>query len=330
MRRRRVIALLAGTALAWPIAGRAQVPERMRRIGVLMIIAEHDPEAAARVAAFRRGLEELGWTEGRNLRIDWRWGGGDAFRMRDYAAELVGLAPDLLVANGTPGLAALRQATQSIPIVFVIVNDPVGQGFIANLARPGGNITGFTFFDYPMIEKSLELLKELAPGIVRVAFIYNPENTPYYADYLGSLAAAPRAVAVEVTGAPVRSDAEIEAAIAGLGGATERGLIVPPDAFTLVRRDLILRLAAQHRLPAIYAYRQFVTEGGLLSYGPDTTEIFRRSASYVDRILKGAKPGELPVQQPTKFEVAVNLNTAKALGLLVPQSLLARADEVIE
>ena len=329
MRRREFIALLGGVA-AWPLAARAQQPGRIRRVGVLMIIAERDPEAQARIAAFRQGLQELGWREGHDVRIDLRWSDGDVVRMRTQAAELVGLAPDVLVANGTPGLAALRQATRSIPIVFVIVNDPVGQGFISSLAHPGGNITGLTFLEYSMLGKSLELLKEAAPSITRIALMFNPENTPYYSDYLRSLAAVPQSILVQTTGAPIRTKAEIEGVITQLGREPGWGLFAPPDPLTVVHRELIMRLAAQHRLPTIFTYRQFVKEGGLMSYGPDTADIFRRSASYVDRILKGANPADLPVEQPTKFELVINLKTAKALGLAVPNSLLARADEVIE
>ena len=330
MRRREFVALLGGAMAAWPITVGAQQPDRMGRIGVLMTIAERDPEAQARIAALRQGLQKLGWRESHNLRIDLRWSDGDPSRMRAYAGELVGLAPDVLVAVGTPGLAALRQATRSIPIVFVIVNDPVGQGFITSLAKPDGNITGLTFLEYPMLGKSLELLKEAAPGVARVALMFNPENTPYYGGYLRSLAAAPQSIPVQTMGAHVRSTAEIEGVLAELGREPGWGLFAPPDPFTIVRRSLIMSLAAQHRLPALFTYRQFVKEGGLMSYGPDTADIFRRSASYVDRILKGANTADLPVEQPNKFEFLINLKTAHALGLTIPPSLLARADEVIE
>jgi len=330
VRRRTLLALLGGAAAAWPSPGRTQQSQRTRRVGVLMTIAERDPESAARVVAFREGLRELGWIDGDNIRIEWRWSAGEAGRVRDNAAELVGSAPDLLVAGGTAGLTALQQATATIPIVFLIVFDPLGQGLVPSLAHPGGNITGFSFLDYPMLGKSLEMLKEVAPGLGRVALMFNPDATPYYAAYLRSTEADPHALPVAVTGAPVRSDVEIEDVIAGLGAAASSGLMVPPHPFTIVHRGAIMAATRRHGVPAIYAYREFVKEGGLMSYGPDTADIYRRSASYVDRILKGASPADLPVQAPTKFEMAVNLDTARAIGLTIPPSLLARADEVIE
>jgi putative ABC transport system substrate-binding protein len=328
MKRREFITLVGGAAVAWPLAARAQQP--MRRIGVLMGVAESDPEGQARIAAFRQGLQDLGWTEGRNLRVEYRWAAGDVDRVRGLAAELVALGPDVLVGNGTPALAALRDATRSIPIVFVAVNDPLRQGFIANLARPGGNITGFTFLEYSMIGKSLELLKQLAPGVVRVAVMFNPETAPFYTPLLRSFEAVPPPIPIAVKAAPVHSAADIEAAAATLAAEPGGGLLVPPDTFTIVHRGLIMNSAAQHRLPAIFNYRQFVREGALIAYGPDTLDLFRRSASYVDRILKGANPGELPAQAPDKFELAINVNTARTLGLEVPPTLLALADEVIE
>jgi putative tryptophan/tyrosine transport system substrate-binding protein len=333
MRRRDFISLLGGAAASsslWPLVARAQPGDRVRRIGVLMGVAESDPEGKARVAAFRQALADLGWTDGRNLRVDYRWAAGDLDRVRAHAAELTALAPDVLVGNGTAVLAALRDATRSIPIVFVIVNDPVGQGFIPNLARPGGNITGFSFLEYSMVGKSLELLKKLAPGVDRLAVMFNPETTPHYIPFLRSFATAPLSIPVEVNAAPVHATADIEAAAVKLAAEPGGGLLVPPDAFTLVHRGLIMRSAAQHRLPAIFSYRRFVREGALISYGPDTVDIFRRSADYVDRILKGTSPGDLPAQAPTKFELAINLNTAKTLGLDVPPTLLALADEVVE
>jgi ABC-type uncharacterized transport system substrate-binding protein len=328
MHRREVIALLGGAAVAWPLTARAQQP--MRGIGVLMGVAKSDPEGQARIAAFRQGLADLGWTDGRNLRIEYRWAAGDIDRIRAYAAELVALAPDVLVGNGTPVLAALREATRSIPIVFVIVNDPVRQGFISSLARPSGNITGFTFLEYSMVGKSLELLKQLAPNVVRVAVMFSPETSPLYTPFLRSFETVPPPISVAVKAAPVHTAADVEAAAAKLAAEPGGGLLVPPDTFTVVHRGLIMRSAAQHRLPAIFTYRQFVKEGALIAYGPDTVDIFRRSASYVDRILKGANPGDLPAQAPTKFELAINLNTARTLGLDVPPTLLALADEVIE
>jgi ABC-type uncharacterized transport system substrate-binding protein len=329
MRRREFIRLVGGAAVAWPVAARAQQRDRVRRIAVMMANAEDDPEGGTRAAAFRQGLAELGWSEGQNLRIDWHWSAGDLGRIRATAAEVAALAPDLIVANGSANLSALKQV-RAIPIVFVLINDPVGQGFISSLAQPGGNITGFTFVEYSMFGKSLELLKQLAPGIARVAFMFNPDTSPYYSHFLPSFEIAARNSAVAVTGGHVRNEAEIEAAIAGVGMKPGGGLIVPPDTYTLVHRGLIVEAVRRHRLPAIYSYRQHVHEGGLMAYGPDTADIFRRSASYIDRILRGANPAELPAQAPTKFEFAINLATAAALGLTVPPTLAALADEVIE
>ena len=329
--RREIITLLVG-AVACSVArpSRAQQSGRVRRIVVFMTNAEGDPEGAARAAALRQGLQELGWTEGQNLRIDWRWTGGDVGRIRGYAAEMVGLAPDLIVANGAVNMSALKQAVRSIPIVFVVVNDPVGQGYISSLARPGGNITGFAFVEYSMFGKSLELLKQVVPGLARVAFMFNPDTSPSNVQFLPLFEADARQSAVEVTGARVRAEAEIDMAIAELAAKPGGGLIVPPDTYTLVHRGLIMRSTERHRIPAVYAYRQLVKEGGLMSYGPETADIFRRSASYIDRILKGANPAELPAQAPAKFELAVNRKTATALGLTIPPTLLALADEVIE
>jgi len=328
MKRRDFIRLIGGAA-AWPLPLTAQQPERARRIAVLMGVA-NDAEGQARAAALMQGLQELGWREGQNLHIEWRWSGGDVDRVRAYAAELVGFAPDLIIANGSPNLQALKHATQDIPIVFAVVTDPVAQGFISSLARPGGNITGFTFVEYSMFGKSLELLKQVAPGVTRVAFMFNPQTYPYYDRFLPVFEVDARKHAVAVTDAPVRHAAEIEPAIAKLATMPGGGLIVPPDTYTFVHREVIVKSAGQLRIPAIYSYRQMVKEGGLMSYGPDTTEIFRRSASYVDRILKGANPAELPAQAPTKFEFAVNLKTAAKLGLTTPPNVLGLADEVIE
>jgi putative ABC transport system substrate-binding protein len=329
MSRRQFITLLGGASL-WPLAGRAQQPQRMPRVGVLMGVAEADPEGQARVAAFRQGLIDLGWADGRNLHIEYRWAAGDADRIRAYTAELVALAPDVLVGNGTPALAALRDATRSIPIIFVLVNDPVGQGFIANLARPGGNITGFSFLEYSMVGKSLEILSQLAPSTHRVAVMFNPATTPHYTVFLRSFETIPPPNPLEIRAAPVGTEADIKSAVAKLAGEPGGGLLVPPDTFTVVHRSLIISSAAQHRVPAIFTYRQFVREGALVAYGPETTDIFLRSASYVDRILKGATPGDLPAQAPNKFELAINVQTARRLGLEVPPTLLALADEVIE
>jgi len=329
MRRRELIRFLGGAA-TWPLVARAQQPERTRQIAVMMNNAEGDPEGVVRAAALRQGLADLGWTEGSNLRIDWHWSGGDVARIRTTAAALAEPAPDLVVANGSVNLAAIKQATGAIPIVFVLVNDPLGQGFVSSLAQPGGNITGFAFVEYSMFGKSLELLKQLAPGIVRVAFLFNPDTSPYYENFLTSFADAARSSAVAPVGVPVRSEAEIDGAVGKLAATPGGGLIVPPDTYTLVHRGRIVDAASRHHVPAIYSYRQIVKEGGLLSYGPDTADIFRRAAAYIDRILKGANPADLPVQAPTKFELTVNLRTAAALGLTVPPTLAALADEVIE
>lgn len=329
MRRRDFMVSLAA-ATAGTVAARAQQPGPTRRIGVLMGGGESDPESRARMAALRQGLAALGWQEGRNLAIEWRWASGDVKRTPGLAAELVALGPDLIIANGTPALAAIQQATRSIPIVFVLVNDPVDQRFIASLAHPGGNITGFTFVEYSMIGKSLEMLLGVAPRLSRVAVMYNPDSAPFNERYLQSLAAEPPPFGVELIGAPIRGVAEIDPVISKLGEEPASGLIVPPDIFTVVHRDVIMLSTAERRVPAIYSYRQFVREGGLISYGPDTADIFRRAAAYVDRIFKGANPAELPAQTPEKFEFAINLKTARTLGLTVPPGLLALADEVIE
>jgi len=329
MRRRDFIRLLASTVAAWPLAARAQQPERMRRIGLLMGTAD-DREGQARVTWLKQELQELGWTDGRNIQIEVRFGAADAGRIRAHVAELVALAPDVIVCNTTPVIRALRQATSSIPIVMAASNDPVEQGFVSSLAHPGGNITGFLLIDFQMVGKWLEILKEAAPGVTRAALMFNPDTSPYYDVYLRSFAAVPRSIAAEVTAAPVREMAQIEATIVKLGREPGSGLIVPPDAFTLVHLPLLIRLAQQQRVPAVYYLRTSVAQGALMSYGPDVYDMYRRSASYVDHILKGAKPADLPVQQPTKFELAINLRTARALGLQIPDKLLALADEVIE
>ena len=328
MKRRDFITLLGGAAVALPFAARAQQGERVRRIVFLHSLAENDPEVQARIAAFGQGLEALGWREKRNVQIEHRFSHGDIARMQVYTAEVVSSAPDLIVATSSPVIAALKQATHTIPIVFSVVNDPVGQGFVASLAHPGGNITGFTFVDFPMIGKWLGILKEFAPGIKRVALMFNPHTAPYYPDFLRELGATPPSV--ELSPTPVRDDAEIETAVTALVREPAGGLMVAPDPFINTRRWLIMALAQRHRLPAIYGFRQYVTEGALISYGPNTADIVRRSAAYVDRILKGEKPADLPVQQPTKFDLVINLKTAKALGLEVPWFLQQRADEVIE
>src|SRR5262245_1012909 len=330
MRRREFIALLGGGVVAWPLAPRAQQGDHIKRIGVLLgSTTEHDPEAVARVAAFRHGLEELGWIAGRNIRIDYRFAGGDAERIRTYATELVKSAPDLIVANSSPVVAELKRETSTIPIVFAIVNDPVGQGFVTSLGHPGGNITGFTLSEFEMVGKWLELLKEMAPRISRAKLLFNPVTAPFLLIWLRDL--APVSVAsIELEPAPVHDQDEIEAVMAALAREPGAGLITAADVFTVANRSLIIGLAERYRLPAMYQFRQLAADGGLMSYGPDTADIFRRAAAYVDRILKGANPADLPVQQPTKFELVLNRKTAKTLGLTVPPSLLARADEVIE
>jgi putative tryptophan/tyrosine transport system substrate-binding protein len=330
IRRREFVVALGSAAVAWPLAAHAQQAERVRRVTFLHVYAENDPEVLPRIVAFRQGLEALGWVENRNIRVEHRYSGGDLHRIQTNATELVRSAPDLIAGSGTAIIAALKQATDSIPIVFSVVNDPVGQGFVTTLSRPGGNITGFTFVDFPMIGKWLEMLKEIAPGVRRVTLLFDPDTAPYYPVFLREFGAGPASLAVEISASPVRDEVEIEATIAVFAGKSAGGLIVAPDAFINTRRRLIMALAERHRLPAIYGFRQFVTEGALISYGPDTVDIVRRSASYVDRILKGEKPADLPVQAPTKYELVINLETAKALGLTVPPTLLARADEVIE
>jgi putative ABC transport system substrate-binding protein len=301
----------------------------VRRIGVLMSIA-HDREGQERIAVFQEELQKLGWAEGRNVRIDYWWTGGDADRMRTYVTELVQAMPDVILANGSPIVAALRQETRTIPVVFAAVMDPLGQGFVANLARPGSNITGFTNMEFTVLGKMLELLKEMAPNVVRAAAMFNPMTGSYVPGYLRLSEASSASLGIELVATPVRDVADIEATVGNLGRQSGSGLILPPEPFTITHHKLIITLADQHRLPAIYAYRSFVGEGGLMSYGPDPYDIFRRAASYVDRVLRGETPSELPVQQPIKFEFVINLKMAKTLGLTVPDRLLALADEVIE
>jgi putative ABC transport system substrate-binding protein len=330
MKRRDFITLMGGAA-AWPLGARAQQGDRMRRIGVLLPIDENDPEGKAQLSGFTQRLAELGWTDGRNLRMDVRWAAGNVDRMRLLAKELVDLAPDVIISIGTPATAALQRETRTIPIVFAIVGDPVGSGFVANLPRPGGNLTGFPYVEAAIAGKWVELLTEIAPGVKRAAIMFNPDAASAGGShYLASFEAAARSLRVAPIAAPVHSDAEIETVITSLGREGGGGLVVLGDAFMLVRRAPTILLAARNNVPAVYNSIAFVREGGLLSYVPDGVDIARRSASYVDRILHGAKPAELPVQLPTKFEMAVNAKTAKALGLAVPPSILLRADEVIE
>jgi putative tryptophan/tyrosine transport system substrate-binding protein len=331
MNRREFIAGLGSVAVL-PLAARAQQPsDRMRRIGVLINIDENDPEGKAMLSGLTQGLAELGWTDGRNLRMDVRWAAANVERMRMFAKELVDLQPDVFLANSTPWIAALQRETRTIPIVFVNVSDPVGSGFVAGLPRPGGNITGFIHLEGTMGGKWLELLTEIAPGVKRVAAMFNPDTAPYVRSYyLPSFEAAARSSKVEPFPAPVHSDTEIETVITSLGREPGGGLIGMSDGFVTSHRATIILLAARNNIPTVYANPVLARDGGLLSYGPDLRDIFRRSASYVDRILRGARPADLPVQLPVKFEMAVNLETAKALGLTMPQSILLRADEVIE
>ena len=328
--RRKFIAALGGSAFAWPLAARAQQADRMRRVGVLWNLAADDPEGQARQRAFLQGLQELGWTEGRNVRIDYRWHADDADRYRTYAAELVALAPDVILASSSASTAALQQATRTVPIVFAIVVDPVGAGYVASLARPGGNVTGFTLFEYSLSGKWLELLKEIAPNLMRIAILRDPAIASGIGQFAVIQAMAPPSFGVELSPIDVRDAGEIERGVAAFARRSNGGLIVTASTGAVARRELIIMLAARHRLPAVYFFRYYVTSGGLISYGPDPTDPFRRAAGYVDRILKGEKAADLPVQAPTKYELAINLKTAKALGLTVPPSLLSRADDVIE
>ena len=327
MRRREFITLLGGAA-AWPLAARAQQGKPMRRIGVLMNLAIDDSEGQTRITAFVQGLQQLDWSVGSNLRIDYRWGAGDAERFRRYAAELVALAPDVILASGAT-VTALQQVTRTIPIVFAQVTDPVGLGVVESLARPGSNATGFTPSEFGISAKWLELLKEVAPGVTRAAVLRDPIVTAGPAQLAAIQGVAP-SFGVELKPVDIRDRSAIERALASFARSPNGGLIVTVTPAAAVHRHLIITLAARHRLPAVYGYRYFVMDGGLISYGPDTIDQYRRAAGYVDRILKGEKPADLPVQAPTKYELVINLKTAKALGLTVPDSLLARADEVIE
>jgi putative ABC transport system substrate-binding protein len=328
MRRRDFIGAIVGSAV-WPIVAHAQQPDRMRRIGVLMGFPESDREGQAFVAAFREGLQKLGWAEGRNVQIDIRWGAADTANARRYAAEIVALAPDVIVTGASAATAAVQEATRTLPIVFVNVSDPVGAGYVASLARPGGNATGFTFVEYGMSGKWLELLKEIAPRVTRVAILRDPTLAAGIGQ-LGAIQSVAPSFRVEASPIDARNTDEIERAITVFARTANGGLIVTASPIALVHRKLIITLAAQHRLPTVYFLRGFVKDGGLISYGPDPVTPYVQAASYVDRILKGEKPADLPVQAPTKNELVINLKTAKALGLSVPPTLIARADEVIE
>jgi ABC-type uncharacterized transport system substrate-binding protein len=330
MNRRRVIALLGGTAAAWPLAARAQQPAQMRRIGVLMMYAESNAQGQAFVAAFREALGKLGWREGHNVRIDYRWATSDLESIQRFAKDLVALQPDLILSSSTPTTASLLQQTRTIPIIFANIVDPVGSGFVASLPRPGGNVTGFLNFEFSMGGKWLELLKEIAPRVTRVAAVFNPAAAPYAEIYLSHFKAAAQSFGVEAVVAPVRNMSELEAVIASQVREPNGGLIPMPDGFMVAHRAEITSLAARYKLPAVYFFRAFPEAGGLLSYGNDIPDNYRRAATYVDRILKGEKPSGLPVQFPVKFELVINLKAAKELGLDVPLHLQQRADEVIE
>jgi putative ABC transport system substrate-binding protein len=329
MRRRNFIALLGGAAVAWPLAARAQQPDRVRRIGVLTPFAADDAEGHARLTAFAQGLQQLGWTVGQNIRIDYRWGDGKADTMHKYAAELVALAPEVILANSSAAVSPLLQTTRTIPIVFAVVADPVGAGFVESLARPGGNATGFTVFEYSIAGKWLELLKEIAPRLTRAA-VLRDSAIAAGTGQLGAIQAMASSLGIELRPVDVRDAGEIERAITAFAQGSNGGLIVTGSPAAVVHRGLIVALAARHRLPAVYNTRFYATGGGLISYGPDFLDQFRRAAGYVDRILKGEKPADLPVQAPTKYDLVINLKTARALGLDIPATVLARADEVIE
>jgi putative ABC transport system substrate-binding protein len=327
--RRKFLTTLVGGAVAWPLSARAQQPERMRRLGVLQPLPVDHPDAQARHTAFLEALRQLGWTDGRNLRIEARWSAGDPAITRKHAAELVALAPDIIVAIGSAGAAAMLQATRSVPIVFVIVPDPVGSGFVESLAQPGGNATGFMMFEYDLSAKWLELLKQIAPDVMRAAVLRDAALTAGIGQF-AVIQSVARSVGVDVRAINLRDAAELERSIAAFAQAPNGGLILTASALSAVHRDLIISLAARFKLPATYQERSYVAAGGLVSYGPNFLDQHRRAASYVDRILKGEKPADLPVQAPTKYELVINLKTANALGLTVPSALLARADEVIE
>jgi putative ABC transport system substrate-binding protein len=329
VKRRQFIMLLGGAAATWPLVVQAQQHEKIRRIGVLMNLGADDAEGQARLAAFQQGLQEAGWAVGRNVRIDVRWGAGDDDRLRKQARELVALAPDVLFASGTPAAAPLLQVTRTIPTVFAQVVDPVGAGLVANLARPGGNATGFTSPEYGFSGKWVELLKEIAPGVTRVAVLRHAASSSGIG-MLGAIQLAASSFGMELTPVGVNDADEIERGVTAFARSPRGGLIVTGNTLTMVHRRLIIALAAQHRLPAVYALRLFVDDGGLISYASDSVEPHRRAAGYVDRILKGENPADLPVQAPTKYELVINMKTAKALGIEVPQAVIARADEVIE
>jgi putative ABC transport system substrate-binding protein len=329
IRRREFVFTLGGTAVAWPLAARAQQSERVRRIGVLVALAEDDPEIKAQLAAFRQGLEKRGWSEGRNVHIDYRFVPASA-QAQVLAKELVALQPEVIFAQSTPVISALQGETHAIPIVFAGVADPIGSGFIASLARPGGNITGVMQYEPSVTGKWLAMLKEIAPQLGRAAFVVNPKTAPYYSYYLRTAESLSQSLGIELVPTLFENATEIQRAVEAFASVSNGGLILPPDASNIAHRHLIIALAARHGLPAVYPYRSYVAAGGLMSYGVDFADMSRQAASYVDRILRGDKPADLPVQAATKFETVVNLKTAKALGLTVPSGLLVAADEVIE
>src|SRR5262245_41880421 len=330
MRRRELIALLGGAAVAWPLPARAQQSERMSRIGVLVPYAGHDPETSPRVTARRRRRLQLGWTEGRNVRPEHRWSASDADSMSKLARELVELRPDVILTDSTPVTAAVLRETRTIPVIFVQVGDPVGMGFVASFPRPGGNATGFNNIPLTITSKHLELLMEVVPRTVRVMFLFNPPTSPYSQRFFEPFKAAASSIGVEAVAPPVHGPAEIETVIATFAREPDSGLIVLPSAFMQTHRDLVIALAKRHRLPAVYAFRYWAQSGGLISYGNIATDAYRQAATYIDHILRGAKPADLPVQTSVKFELVVNLKTAKAMGLTIPESFPLRADEVIE
>jgi len=330
MKRRQFIALLAGGATAWPLRAGAQEPGRLHRIGVLVNLPADDPQTQVRLDAFRQGLAKLGWSEGRNLGVDYRFSVSTIEQGETPVKELIGLQPEVILAHGTPAVMALRKATGTVPVVFVVVSEPVAQGFVQSLSHPGGNITGFSYLEPSLGAKWLELLMDIAPRLVRVATIFNPETAPNARLFFHSVQIAAQKFTVELIESPVHDPAGIEEAMVKLASEPGGGLIVLPDVFTGLHRKAIFERAAHHRLPAVYSFPNYATEGGLMAYGVHIGDLYRRSAEYVDRILRGAKPADLPVEQPIKFELVINLTTAKALGLTIPATLLATADEVIE
>jgi putative ABC transport system substrate-binding protein len=329
MRRRQFITLLGGAAAAWPLSARAQQPDRVRRIGVLLAVAEDDPETKTRLATFRKGLERRGWSEGRNVQIEYRFTAARPERIPGFAKELLALQPDVVLAHSTGVAAGLQRESRTVPIVFVNVSDPIGSGFIASMARPGGNLTGVLHLEASVVGKWLAMLKEIAPRLTRAALLGN-RNTTAFNYFMQSAQAVAPSLAIELVPGHIETAADIERTIEALARMPDSGLVLPPDATTITHRDLVLALVAKHRVPAVYAVQAFVAAGGLMSFGTDQNDMFRLAASYVDRILRGDKAADLPVQAPTKFETTVNLKTAKALGLTVPPGLLVAADEVIE